>query len=235
MELLFLPFYSGNEIWSSLYFLASLLMTSCRVNSERTLGEPAVHAIAGALGGSIALFITYPMSLLSMRMQLCRSGGSSTIAEMHVRPPPKDCRNSKNIPFLWKKLVHLLERILNAIQQWYSGITSAILAQLIIQYTYYYAYSYSKILLRRYSDDATLITDFICSTLSGMLGATVSQPFWVLNTKKAIDSSQTGTFRSMLRIIEQSACFPHTCLCLTPLLLIQCTKHLKDLLWLHAV
>ena len=167
---------------------------------EINVSEPTIHALAGAIGGSISLFMTYPMCLLSMRLQL-RGGSVEFAKEASVSLEHKD--SVIRFQNLWKRFVSLMLRVFHSVQKWYSGITSAVLAQLVIQYAYYYVYTHSRAFLAKIHMRPTVLSDFVCSSAAGLFAATASQPLWVVNTKKALDSANKSTFTLMYEVIRQ--------------------------------
>uniref|UniRef100_A0A7S4KRP3 Uncharacterized protein n=1 Tax=Paramoeba aestuarina TaxID=180227 RepID=A0A7S4KRP3_9EUKA len=179
--------------------LATLKGSSC--------GTPVIQAVAGALGGTISLLITYPLCLLSTRSQFSIKTKLTS-------------RNRDTIPcslVQWKfnrlhRLADILQRVFRqlvsiweCLRTWYAGVGSAVSAQLIIQYVYYYAYTIARRLFFEFSPKLlhSVFVDVATASFAGICGATVSQPLWVINTKKSVDLSQQSSLSLLIEIAQK--------------------------------
>ncbi|KNH07856.1 Tyrosine-sulfated glycopeptide receptor 1 [Perkinsela sp. CCAP 1560/4] len=167
---------------------------------------PAMNAIAGAIGGGLALLITYPLCLLSVRTQFKKHEASSCEIENTASSVSLSGQTEgQNLLILLRKFEQKLLKLLCAIQKWYAGISSAILAQLVIQYAYYYTYIYVRRLFAKTprGQFSSILIDIASSTIAGLCGATASQPLWVLNTKKSIDTGAHSTISVLTETLKK--------------------------------
>jgi len=132
--------------------------------------NPAVHALAGVLGGTIAFTITYPLITISTRMQVDKDNKNTTTDIIK-----KTLREEG-----W--------------QGFFSGISSGIVGITATSGVYYYCYESLRLFLE--GPEKAKISDLkslSMGALSGMITALMTNPIWVINTRKTTVARKAGS------------------------------------------
>ena len=92
----------------------------------------------------------------------------------------------------------------NGWQGLYSGLRSALFGQLVIQAVYYYFYS----LARRVATRATGVEKgvahtAVCASLAGTVGATLTNPIWVVSTRQIKTGSQESMVSELRKLYQE--------------------------------
>jgi len=128
----------------------------------------AVQALAGAVGGMFAYGLTYPLSIISTRLQVQRKqGGDQTLGKIIAAEG-------------WKGL--------------YGGLKAGLFGVAISQGIYYYWYAWFRRVLienRRVKGKAISATwetimSLIVASLAGAICTIATNPIWVVNTRMQV-------------------------------------------------
>eukprot|EP01064_Diplonema_japonicum_P036754 TRINITY_DN8374_c3_g1_i1.p1 TRINITY_DN8374_c3_g1~~TRINITY_DN8374_c3_g1_i1.p1 ORF type:complete len:342 (+),score=47.49 TRINITY_DN8374_c3_g1_i1:29-1027(+) len=181
---------------------------------DHSAATPAMQAVAGALGGSLAQAATFPFTSLSMIMQMHKKEGSSQHSDVRNMLSPVKPQISRSTESLGhddseeetKGLIdrksppttlEVLKELLQDKQGWarlYSGLGSSIYGMLVIQAVYYYLYSY---LHQRIPIKDTIKRTLVCASLAGAGGAVLTNPIWVVSTRQIKTGSKKSTLAEL--------------------------------------
>jgi len=129
-----------------------------------------VQALGGAIGGMFAYSLTYPLAIISTRLQVQKKeGGSQTIGKII---------SSEG----WKGL--------------YGGLKTGLFGVAVTQGIYYYWYAFfRRVLIESRRDPKSkvqtsgvldTILNLIVAALAGAICTTVTNPIWVVNTRMQV-------------------------------------------------
>ncbi|KAI9292401.1 mitochondrial carrier [Neoconidiobolus thromboides FSU 785] len=163
------------------------------------MSENLVHALSGAGGGIISLFLTYPLNTVSQRLQVQRSSSSA---------PYKGTYDA--IAKIFK------EEGLNGL---YAGLDSALFGIALTNAVYYYFYEWTKAGFEKANRRKTVTTfeTMVSGAVAGAATVLITNPIWVVNTrmstrKQSIEESddspkqkekQISSYQAFKNIIEE--------------------------------
>ena len=135
------------------------------------------HAIAGSLGGSLSMVLSYPLEQLRTRMQAGES------LESILRIGHKDGEDHK----------YDLSKTLKAIEEMYRGCRSVAETVFVSNFLYFYLFNF----LRTRSISTGTMRLIEASTVAGVLNVLLTEPLWKANTcvKLSLDSSSPKCVR----------------------------------------
>ncbi|KAF8165368.1 mitochondrial carrier domain-containing protein [Crassisporium funariophilum] len=137
------------------------------------MSDSAIHAIAGAAGGVVAMTATYPLIFLSTRAAV-------------------ETKNEQKSTY--QAILDIIKR--EGVLGLYSGLNSSLLGIAVTNGVYYYFYERSReILLRSKTGSKALST--LESMLSGLIAGSattlISNPIWVVQTSQAVRTLGSGS------------------------------------------
>jgi len=137
------------------------------------MSDSAIHSVAGAAGGIVAMSATYPLIFLSTR------------AAVETRKEQKSA---------YQAIVDIIRR--EGVLGLYSGLSSSLLGVAVTNGVYYYFYERSReVIIRSRSGNKALST--LESMLSGLIAGSattiISNPIWVIQTSQAVRTMGTDS------------------------------------------
>ncbi|KAL4081827.1 mitochondrial carrier domain-containing protein [Scleroderma yunnanense] len=134
------------------------------------MSDSAIHSLAGAAGGVIAMTATYPLVVLSTRAAVETNNDSETV---------------------WQKVLDIIKR--EGPLAFYSGLSPSLVGIAVTNGVYYYFYERSRAIILN-SRAGPKVMSTLESTLAGLIaGSTtsiISNPIWVVQTSQAVRSSE---------------------------------------------
>eukprot|EP01098_Paradermamoeba_levis_P005476 TRINITY_DN2300_c0_g1_i1.p1 TRINITY_DN2300_c0_g1~~TRINITY_DN2300_c0_g1_i1.p1 ORF type:complete len:314 (-),score=104.33 TRINITY_DN2300_c0_g1_i1:68-1009(-) len=135
--------------------------------------EAIVHSLSGSLAGIVALSVTYPLNVISTRMQV----------------------QSKSSHQQYSSVWDALSKIIAAegVAGLFSGLPSGWIGTAATQGVYYYWYEFFRAV--RGSNNRTLSTteNLLVASAAGALTATITNPIWVVNTRMTVKNTASET------------------------------------------
>eukprot|EP00039_Didymoeca_costata_P003267 m.66483 g.66483 ORF g.66483 m.66483 type:complete len:299 (+) comp11809_c0_seq1:302-1198(+) len=130
-------------------------------------GTPAQHAVAGSMGGLVALAMLYPLDMVRVLKQLDdpRVRGKTT----------------------WKSLMSLLQT--GGSQQLYQGIGANAMTQTVSSFVYFYFLSAIKRTLTLNKPNS-VVQDLGAAFIAGILNVIATDPLWVASTRLKVQSNK---------------------------------------------
>ncbi|KAF8913872.1 mitochondrial carrier [Gymnopilus junonius] len=147
------------------------------------MSDSAIHSIAGAAGGIVAMTATYPLIFLSTRAAV-------------------ETKNDQKSTY--QALLDIIKR--EGILGLYSGLGSSLLGIAITNGVYYYFYERSRDVILRSKHGRRKALDTLESMLTGLIAGSattiISNPIWVIQTSQAVqtmgsDSNQKPVSRKL--------------------------------------
>lgn len=138
-----------------------------------SMSDSAIHALAGAAGGIMAMTVTYPLVVLSTRAAVETKNHSKTV----------------------------VQTVLDIIKRegpWglYSGLSSSLVGIAVTNGVYYYFYERSRGIILN-SREGTKALSTLESMLAGLIAGSattvVSNPIWVIQASQAVHKSGSDT------------------------------------------
>ncbi|KAG1755722.1 peroxisomal membrane protein PMP47B [Suillus lakei] len=147
------------------------------------VSDSAIHSLAGAAGGIVAMSATYPLIVLSMRAAVDVKNDSKGVAQ------------------------HLLEIVKReGIVGLYSGLSPSLLGIAVTNGVYYYFYERSRGIIlnsRQGSKALSMLESMLAGVIAGSATTIISNPIWVVQTSQAVRAepspSEPSTSRAVLR------------------------------------
>ncbi|KAG2369827.1 peroxisomal membrane protein PMP47B [Suillus spraguei] len=147
------------------------------------VSDSAIHSLAGAAGGIVAMSATYPLIVLSTRAAVDVKNDSKSVAQ------------------------HLLEIIKReGIAGLYSGLSPSLLGIAVTNGVYYYFYERSRGIIlnsRQGSKALTMLESMLAGVIAGSATTIISNPIWVIQTSQAVrvepSPSEPSNSRAILR------------------------------------
>ncbi|KND00123.1 uncharacterized protein SPPG_04465 [Spizellomyces punctatus DAOM BR117] len=136
------------------------------------MSDNVAHALAGAGGGMVSMALTYPLTTLSTRSQVSKSGGRISQVEAFKRIMKEEGPKG-----------------------FYSGINSAMFGIAVTQYVYYYWYELVKAGIEKGVAAGRALTigeNMLTGAIAGAATATITNPIWVINTRQVVKKESTG-------------------------------------------
>jgi len=144
------------------------------------LSDSALHALAGAVGGMIAMSATYPLVVLSTRAAI-------------------DTSKSDDKAFA-QVILDIIKR--EGVRGLYSGLSSSLVGIAVTNGIYYYFYERSRGLLlnaRTGSKALSTIESMLAGLIAGSATTIISNPIWVVQTSQAVHSARGPADASSMR------------------------------------
>ncbi|KAG1892487.1 peroxisomal membrane protein PMP47B [Suillus subluteus] len=130
------------------------------------VSDSAIHSLAGAAGGIVAMSATYPLIVLSTRAAVDVKNDSKSAAQ------------------------HLLEIVKReGIAGLYSGLSPSLLGIAVTNGVYYYFYERSRGIIlnsRQGSKALTMLESMLAGVIAGSATTIISNPIWVIQTSQAV-------------------------------------------------
>lgn len=130
------------------------------------VSDSAIHSLAGAAGGIVAMSATYPLIVLSTR------------AAVNVK------NDSKNVA------QHFLEIVKReGVVGLYSGLSPSLLGIAVTNGVYYYFYERSRGIIlnsRQGSKALNMLESMLAGVVAGSATTIISNPIWVIQTSQAV-------------------------------------------------
>ncbi|KAF9534356.1 mitochondrial carrier domain-containing protein [Crepidotus variabilis] len=130
------------------------------------MSDSAIHSIAGAAGGIVAMTATYPLIFLSTRAAV-------------------ETKNERKSTY--QAIIDIIKR--EGVLGLYSGLNSSLLGIAITNGVYYYFYERSREAILR-SRDGSKALSTLESMLTGLIAGSattlISNPIWVIQTSQAV-------------------------------------------------
>lgn len=128
--------------------------------------DSAIHSLAGAAGGIVAMSATYPLIVLSTRAAVDMKNDSKSVVQ------------------------HLLEIVQReGISGLYSGLSPSLLGIAVTNGVYYYFYERSResiLNARQGSKALTMLESMLAGVIAGSATTVISNPIWVIQTSQAV-------------------------------------------------
>ncbi|KAG2077444.1 peroxisomal membrane protein PMP47B [Suillus decipiens] len=147
------------------------------------VSDSAIHSLAGAAGGIVAMSATYPLIVLSMRAAVDVKNDSKSIAQY---------------------LLEIVKR--EGIAGLYSGLSPSLLGIAVTNGVYYYFYERSRGIIlnsRQGSKALTMLESMLAGVIAGSATTIISNPIWVIQTSQAVrvepSPSEPSNSRAILR------------------------------------
>ncbi|KAG2013693.1 mitochondrial carrier protein RIM2 [Coprinopsis cinerea AmutBmut pab1-1] len=146
---------------------SSISLYSPRTTFSITMSDSAIHAIAGAAGGIVAMTATYPLIFLSTR------------AAVETKNEPKST---------YQAVIDIIKR--EGVLGLYSGLDSSLLGIAVTNGVYYYFYERSREAILRSKGAGAKALGTLESMLTGLIAGSattiISNPIWVVQTSQAV-------------------------------------------------
>eukprot|EP01114_Cavostelium_apophysatum_P015559 TRINITY_DN4260_c0_g1_i1.p1 TRINITY_DN4260_c0_g1~~TRINITY_DN4260_c0_g1_i1.p1 ORF type:complete len:326 (-),score=58.40 TRINITY_DN4260_c0_g1_i1:4-981(-) len=146
-----------------------------------------VNALAGAGGGVISFFLTYPLSTISTRLAAARNESTATSSPSH---------HNKASPV--GTLMHILKT--EGFTGLYSGLSSGLFGVAVSQGVYYYFYQWFRVAFEKRRNGAPLgdLMNLLVASLAGAATVLISNPIWVVNTRMMLEKKKSGAKSSSI-------------------------------------
>ncbi|KAF8974751.1 mitochondrial carrier domain-containing protein [Flammula alnicola] len=136
------------------------------------MSDSAIHSIAGAAGGIVAMTATYPLIVLSTR------------AAVETKKEQKST---------YQAILDIIKR--EGVLGLYSGLNSSLLGIAITNGVYYYFYERSREAILRSRTGSNKALSTLESMLTGLIAGSattiISNPIWVVQTSQAVQTMGT--------------------------------------------
>ncbi|KAF8450301.1 mitochondrial carrier domain-containing protein [Boletus edulis BED1] len=132
------------------------------------MSDPALHALAGAVGGMVAMSVTYPLVVLSTRAAV-------------------DSKHDNKVT------LDIIKR--EGFRGLYSGLSSSLVGIAVTNGVYYYFYERSRaIILKSRPGRRALSTaeSILAGLIAGSATTIISNPIWVVQTLQAVHSTNAN-------------------------------------------
>ncbi|PPR05083.1 hypothetical protein CVT26_012606 [Gymnopilus dilepis] len=133
------------------------------------MSDSAIHSIAGAAGGIVAMTATYPLIVLSTR------------AAVETKKEQKST---------YQALIDIIRR--EGVLGLYSGLGSSLLGIAVTNGVYYYFYERSRATILRSKHGRSKALSTLESMLTGLIAGSattiISNPIWVIQTSQAVQT-----------------------------------------------
>ncbi|TFK28766.1 peroxisomal membrane protein [Coprinopsis marcescibilis] len=134
------------------------------------MSDSAIHAVAGAAGGIVAMTATYPLIFLSTR------------AAVETKSEPKS---------VYQAVIDIIKR--EGVLGLYSGLDSSLLGIAITNGVYYYFYERTReaLLRSKTSKGLSTLESMLTGLIAGSATTIISNPIWVVQTSQAVRTMGT--------------------------------------------
>ncbi|EGG16420.1 transmembrane protein [Cavenderia fasciculata] len=152
--------------------------------------EAIGHALAGGIAGMTTIFLTYPLSTVSTRLQV----------QQKQALKQQQQSDTSVLPVPYKGTIDAFKRII-AEENWtslYSGLKSALIGIGCSSFVYYYWYSFLKSISLKLKNKTELSTveNLLIAALAGCANVVSTLPIWIVNTRLQLNT--TGKPRGMV-------------------------------------
>ncbi|KAH7914313.1 peroxisomal membrane protein PMP47B [Hygrophoropsis aurantiaca] len=133
------------------------------------MSDSAIHSLAGAAGGIVAMTATYPLVVLSTRAAVETKNESKTITQA---------------------VIDIIKR--EGVLGLYSGLSSSLLGIAVANGVYYYFYERSRGIIlnsRKGSKALSTLESMLAGVIAGSATTIISNPIWVVQTSQAVRTS----------------------------------------------
>ncbi|KIK48861.1 hypothetical protein CY34DRAFT_797651 [Suillus luteus UH-Slu-Lm8-n1] len=130
------------------------------------VSDSAIHSLAGAAGGIVAMSATYPLIVLSTRAAVDVKNDSKSVVQ---------------------RLLEIVQR--EGISGLYSGLSPSLLGIAVTNGVYYYFYERSResiLNARQGSKALTMLESMLAGVIAGSATTVISNPIWVIQTSQAV-------------------------------------------------
>ncbi|ORX51045.1 peroxisomal membrane protein [Piromyces finnis] len=161
------------------------------------MSNSVIHAVSGALAGTCATIVTYPLLTITLRQAVTKNNEKKSLYET-VKQIVKD-----------KKFLDL-----------YSGLSSSIFGGAVTNGVYFFWYELSKSNIKNCTKHETMSTleSILASTCAGTATTVTTHPIWLINTRCAAKVSlaneadpssvkSIGAIETLKRIIKEEGFF----------------------------
>ncbi|KAG2128309.1 peroxisomal membrane protein PMP47B [Suillus bovinus] len=147
------------------------------------VSDSAIHSLAGAAGGIVAMSATYPLIVLSTRAAVNVQNDSENIAQHFLRIVKRE-----------------------GIAGLYSGLSPSLLGIAVTNGVYYYFYERSREIIlnsRQGSKALSMLESMLAGVIAGSATTIISNPIWVIQTSQAVrvepSPSELSSSRAVVR------------------------------------
>lgn len=211
------------------------------MSAVNTAESPAAHALAGGLGGVVAMGITYPMVTLST---LAQTKSDKTQEKPQEEPQEKPQAGQAQPQHAEDSLLRSIRNLYRkeGVLGFYSGFESAMYGMFLSNLVYYYFYELTtnQILKLRGKKQAglTALESMLTGWIAGSATVLATNPIWVANTRMTVSGAgRTSTLRTLIRIIKTegvgallAGVLPALILVVNPIIQYTIFEQLKNLL-----
>eukprot|EP00898_Chlorokybus_atmophyticus_P004411 jgi/Chlat1/4971/Chrsp32S04951 len=179
--------------------------------------DAAVHALAGAGGGIVALLATYPLMTINTLQQTERKKAAATsLSAAHLEEIQEEACAPIALPSTsaWSRILQVIRT-----EGWtalYAGLKPALIGTTCSQSVYYYFYSLFRSLAiaqartllekqgKAVNREPTLstLTSLCIASLAGCCNVLCTNPIWVIVTRMQAQSKHNGTKTSSATVIR---------------------------------
>lgn len=158
------------------------------------------HAISGSLSGLVSMVATYPLVTMSTNAQ---TNSKLSLSAENIKGEDKRENNKGKKNSLITKLIKKLRSVL----KFYSGLESALLGIVSVNFIYYYMYNLTSTHLTRKSNykSLTVKNSVITGVVAGIVSRIVTNPIWVANTRMTVKTKNESESKNTLQVMLQIA------------------------------
>ncbi|GMM31556.1 Ant1 protein [Martiniozyma asiatica (nom. inval.)] len=158
------------------------------------------HAISGSLSGLVSMVATYPLVTMSTNAQ---TNSKLSLSAENIKGEDKRENNKGKKNSLITKLIKKLRSVL----KFYSGLESALLGIVSVNFIYYYMYNLTSTHLTRKSNSKSLTVknSVITGVVAGIVSRIVTNPIWVANTRMTVKTKNESESKNTLQVMLQIA------------------------------
>ncbi|KIK95637.1 hypothetical protein PAXRUDRAFT_32861 [Paxillus rubicundulus Ve08.2h10] len=135
------------------------------------MSDSAVHSLAGAAGGIVAMLATYPLIVLSTRAAVETQNDDKTVIQVGFDTVKRE-----------------------GVRGLYNGLSSSLVGVAVTNGVYYYFYERSRSIIldsRAGSKALSTLESILAGLIAGSATAIISNPIWVIQTSQAVQSAGT--------------------------------------------
>ncbi|KIJ20078.1 hypothetical protein PAXINDRAFT_166232 [Paxillus involutus ATCC 200175] len=136
------------------------------------MSDSAIHSLAGAAGGIVAMLATYPLVVLSTRAAVETKNDDKTIIQVGFDTVKRE-----------------------GVRGLYSGLNSSLVGIAVTNGVYYYFYERSRSIIldsRTGSKALSTLESILAGLIAGSATTIISNPIWVVQTSQAVQSAETN-------------------------------------------
>ncbi|KAF8843141.1 mitochondrial carrier [Paxillus ammoniavirescens] len=136
------------------------------------MSDSAIHSLAGAAGGIVAMLATYPLVVLSTRAAVETKNDDKTVIQVGFDTVKRE-----------------------GVRGLYSGLNSSLVGIAVTNGVYYYFYERSRSIIldsRTGSKALSTLESILAGLIAGSATTIISNPIWVVQTSQAVQSAETN-------------------------------------------